>query len=219
MEFKSIAATQTWWAGIIARSLPAIALFVSACSSAPKHEIASSEIVPDAVVARIDDLKARPDWVSESQPFKIKDGTVTSIGITTAPADGTRVEALTRIAQNSGKAAIAAAVESRLEFIFQNAEEGVSFDSTQARYIGSEASKIVTSSIRSGPVYWEKIATSSDGGERKTVYKVFAAVNMPESELKKAILEAARKRDGKSGLSANFSKKVDEQWDRFASGE
>lgn len=193
--------------------------FLAACSSTPKQEIATSESTPDVVVARIDNLKARPDWVKESQPFNIKDGLVTSLGSTTAPADNTRVEALIRIAQNNGKAAIAAAVEQRLEFILQNSEEGSNFDSNQIRYIGAEASKIVTSSIRNGPAYWERVATSTDSGERKTIFKVFAAVTMPEPELKRAILDAARKREGKSGLSESFAKRVDDQWDKFAAGQ
>lgn len=184
--------------------------FLSACStSTPTPENAK-----DVVISRIDDLSSRPEWLKESTPFSIEGGTVTSLGSTTIPADH-RPEAAFRIAENSAKAAIAGAIEQRLEFIFQNAEEGTGMDSTQARYIGAEASKLVTSSIRPGKRYYEKVATTSDTGERKTIYKVFTTVTLPESDFKAAILAAARKRDGKTGLSQDFSKKVDSQWDKF----
>lgn len=191
--------------------IPMIGLITN-CSSTPKQ--ATPENTADAVVSRIDDLSKRPEWVREGEPFKVKDGIVYSLGATTIPGDN-RVEAAYRVAENNAKAAIAGAIEQRLEFIFQNAEEGTSMDATQARYIGAEASNIVTSSIRSGQRYWEKVATTKDSGDRVTQYKVFALVSMPEADFKKAIIDAMRKKQGKGGLSAEFANKVDKQWDRF----
>ena len=101
------------------------------------------ENTPKKIVARIDDLSSRPSWLKESEPFVIEKGTVTSLGQTTIPGDN-RVEAGYRVAENNAKAAIAGAIEQRLEFIFQNAEEGSGIDATQAHYIGAESSKIVT---------------------------------------------------------------------------
>jgi hypothetical protein len=189
--------------------------FITACSSEQKSELKTSETEPDKVIARIDDLKERPSWVKESEPFRIEGAHIISLGQTIIPGDN-RVEAAYRIAENNGKAAIASAIESRLDTVFQNAEEGTDM-STQARYIGAEATKLTTNSLRLDKRYWEKIATTDDSGQRKTIYKVFATVKMPESDFKKAVLDAIRKQQGKGGLSEDFSKKVNDHWDKFVS--
>ncbi|MCQ8780298.1 hypothetical protein NQU49_27250, partial [Escherichia coli] len=82
----------------------------------------------------------------------IKDGNVQSLGQTTIPGSD-RVEAAYAIADNNAKGAICLAIESRLEVIFQNADDGTAIDSTQARRISAEACKITSSSIRPGNRY------------------------------------------------------------------
>lgn len=186
------------------------------CSSTPTQH--TSETQEDKVIARINDVSSRPDWLDEAKPFQIKDGNVLALGQTTIPGDN-RVEAAYRIAENNAKGAIASAIEARLETVFQNAEEGTGLDATQARYIGAEAAKITSSSLRMQDRYWEKRATTTDSGQRVTQYKVFATVTMPEADFKRAILDAARKREGKGGLSAEFAKKVDAQWDQFVDAD
>lgn len=188
----------------------------SACSSGP--QVRNPETEPDKTISRIDDLDERPDYIRESEMFRIEDGLVISTGMTTIPVSD-RVEAAFRISQNNAKSAIAGAIEQRLEFIFQNAEEGTSIGSTQARYIGAEASKLVTSSIRPHKNYWEKVATTTDSGERVTQYKVFSTVTMPEADFKRAVLDAIRRAQGKGGLSQEFAKKVDAHWDQFTNAD
>ena len=190
----------------------ALGMIVSCTSTGPK----TAESEPDAVISRIDGLDSRPEWLKESEPFSIKNGVVTSLGQTEIPGDH-RVEAGLRIAENNAKANIASAIENRLEFVFQNAEEGTSLDATQARYIGAEASKIVTSSIRQDKRYYEKIATTQN--VRVIRYKIFATVTMPEADFKRAITDAIRKANGNGGLSEDFAKKVDQHWDKFVSGD
>ncbi len=192
-----------------------ITIALSACSSSPTHPTPENQ--EDRVIARINDTSSRPDWLDESKPFRIKDGQVIAIGQTTIPGDN-RVEAAYRIAENNAKGSIAGAIENRLDFVFQQAEEGTVFDSTQARFIGAEASKITSSSLKIQDRYWEKVATTQDSGQRVTQYRVFASVTMPESDFKRAILDAARKREGKGGLSEGFVKKVDAHWDQFVKG-
>lgn len=189
---------------------------LNGCSSAPKSTL--PEAMPDKVLSRINEMSSRPDWLNESKPFDIKDGSVLSLGQTTIPGSD-RVEAAYAIADNNAKGAICSAIESRLEVIFQNAEEGTAIDSTQARRISAEACKITTSSIRPGNRYWEKVAMSTDSGERMTRYKVFATVTMPEAEFKRAVMNAIRKAEGKGGLSQDFAKTVDNHWDSFVKGE
>ena len=185
------------------------------CASTVKNPI-KSEIEPDKVISRIDDLSSRPSWLKESEPFRITDGHVYSLGSTSIPGDQ-RVEAAFRVADNNAKSGVANAIEQKLEFIFQNAEEGAEMGADQARYIGAEASSLITSSIRSDKRYWEKVATTQDSGERVTRYKVFSLVSMPEAGFKKAIMAAVRKAEGKKGLSKNFAEKVDKHWDQFTS--
>ena len=185
------------------------------CASTVKNPI-KSEIEPDKVISRIDDLSSRPSWLKESEPFPIADGLVYSLGSTSIPGDQ-RIEAAFRVADNNAKSGVANAIEQKLEFIFQNAEEGAEMGADQARYIGAEASSLITSSIRSDKRYWEKIATTQDSGERVTRYKVFSLVSMPEADFKKAIMAAVRKAEGKKGLSKNFAEKVDKHWDQFTS--
>ena len=38
---------------------------------------------------------------------------------------------------------------------------------------------------------------------------------MPETDFKRAILDAIRKQQGKGGLSKDFAQKVDQHWDKF----
>ncbi len=189
---------------------------VAGCSSAPKNP--SPENSPDKVLSRINDMSSRPSWLNEERPFDVKEGVVTSLGQTTIPGSD-RVEAAYNIADNNAKGAICSAIESRLEVIFQGAEEGTAIDSTQARRIGAEACKITTSSIRPGTRYWEKVAMSIDSGERVIRYKVFATVTMFETDFKRAVIDAARKQQGKSGISEDFAKKVNDHWDQFVKGQ
>lgn len=191
-------------------------LTIAGCSSTPKQE--SLETMPDKVLSRINDMSDRPDWLHEDKPFEVKNDSVVSLGQTTIPGDN-RVEAAYAIADNNAKGAICSAIESRLEVIFQGADEGTPIDSTQARRISAEACKITTSSIRPGSRYWEKIATSTDAGERVTRYKVFTTVTMPESDFKRAVLNAIKKQEGKGGLSQDFSAKVDAHWNDFVKGQ
>lgn len=188
-------------------------LLLTGCSTAIKNPT-KSEIEPDKVISRIDDMSSRPEWLKESEPFRIEKGFVISTGMTTIPGSD-RVEAAYRIAQNNAKSAIAGAIEQKLEFILQNAEEGTSVNSNQVRYIGAEASNLITSSIRPSKNYWEKVASTQDSGERITQFKVFSTVTMPEDEFKKAVFESIKKAQGKGGLSKDFAQKVNEHWDKF----
>ncbi len=190
------------------------------CSSTNSKKIAEIQgnVGEERVLSRIDELSSRPSWLKESEPFRIEGGKVYSMGMTSMPADD-RVEAGFRIAENNGKAAISNAIEQRLDFIFQNAEEGTAMSGTQARYIGAEASKLTTSSLRSSKRYWEKVATTQENGQVAVQYRVFAMVEMPEDDFKTAIVDAIRRSKGKAGISAEFAEKVDKHWDQFVSGK
>lgn len=194
--------------------------FSVGCSSTNSKKIAEIQgnVGAERVLSRIDELSARPAWLKESEPFRIESGKVYSMGMTSLPVDD-RVEAGFRIAENNGKAAISNAIEQRLDFVFQNAEEGTAMSTTQARYIGAEASKLTTSSLRPSKRYWEKVATTQENGQVTVQYRVFVLVEMPENDFKAAIVDAIRRSKGKAGISAEFAEKVDKHWDQFASGK
>lgn len=195
-------------------------IVIAGCSSTNSKKISEMQgnVGEERILSRIDELSSRPSWVKESEPFRIEGGKVYSMGMTSIPADD-RVEAAFRIAENNGKAAIAGAIEQRLDFVFQNAEEGTGMSSTQARYIGAEASKLTTSSLRSSKRYWEKVATTQENGQVTVRYRVFALVEMPENDFKAAIFDAIRRSQGKAGISAEFAEKVDKHWDQFVDGK
>lgn len=202
-----------------------ILVLVAGCSSKPvtKEEQSASAAAavvagsPDMVLARIDNMKERPAWLKESVPFEVSDGFVTFLGRATLDGDK-RIESGYRIADNNAKALVAGTIQQRLEFILQNAEEGTG-DNTQTRYIGAEASKLVTSSIQLYKRYWERSLVTTDSGEKKTRIEIFSLMRMPELDFKKSILEAANQNQGKENLTESFSKKVENQWDSFVGSE
>ena len=184
----------------------ATVLSLSACSS----------VMKDQVLARSDDLSSRPNWVSEEKTFTIEKGNVYMMGTHEMPADR-RLTTGYRIAENNAKAGLSAAIEQRLNFIFQNAEEGDEMGADQARFIGGETSKLVASSIRPANRYWEKVAVVVDAdGTRNVVYRIFARISMPEADFKKAIQEAIKRNSGKKGISEEFKKKVEDHWDQMS---
>jgi hypothetical protein len=192
-------------------------VFFSGCSSNSIRPTPTAETEPDRVIARIDDMAARPNWLHESQPFTIQGGIVTSLGQTQIPGDNL-VDAAYRIAENSAKASIASAIKERVDFIFQQAQEGTAIDANQARFIGAAAANSAILQVRPGNRYWEKVATTLDSGQRSTQYRVYASVTMPESDFKRAVLEAARKASGHGGVSQDFSVKIEQHWNDFVKG-
>lgn len=190
-----------------------LALSVLACAAC------SSVSMKDQVIARSDDLSSRPEWVKDSETFTVSKDTVYMLGSTTIPATSSPDRAY-RIAENNAKQGLSSAIEQKLDFVFQNAEEGTEIGSDQTRFIGMEASKLVTSAIRPSNRYWEKVVTvtGANADDKAVVYRVYARVAMPEKEFKKAIERAIAKAQ-KKGLSADFAKKVDAQWDRFTAEE
>jgi len=172
----------------------------------------------EQVLSRIDGLTERPAWFKESESFKIVNGEVVSLGNTSIPADH-RLESAIRIAQSNAKAGICNSIEQKLEFIFQNAEEGTTLDANQVRFIGSEVCKLTSSSLKNDKIYWEKVLAFKTNGEKSVEYKVYASVTMSEIELKKAILESLSKRSGKVALSKNFTQTVEKNWEKLTKGE
>jgi len=194
------------------------ALGLGACSSTPTQTTTNEvKFQKDETLSTMND-KSQPEWADEGQPFVIKGGKVFSVGVTTLRGDE-RPEAGMRISENNARANFSKAIENRMEFIFQGSEENASFDSTQAKWIGSEASNLVSHSMTVGGHWWKRYAQSSEDGSRHIYYKIYSLVTMPESDLKQAIYSAVHKGESQHKLSENFQKQVDGQWDRFVEGK
>ena len=196
-------------------SLPAILIAFSGCAT-PSQPNAESQ--KEVVVSRIDGLSERPSWLKESEPLRFENGYAIALGVATIPGDN-RVEAGYRIAENNAKAGIANSISQKLEFIFQQAQEGTGIDTDSSRFIGAESSKLLTSAVRSDKRYFEKVATTMDNGERVTQYRIFATVKMAESDFKKAVIEALEAAKGKKGMSDEFKEQVNKHWESFTSGD
>lgn len=162
--------------------------------------------------------RSQPDWADESIPFGVRDGKAYSVGVATLRGDE-RPEAGFRIAENNARANFAKSIENRMEFVFQNAEENASLDSTQAHYIGSEVSKLTSHSMTLSGQYWRRFAQTNEDGSRKIFYRIYSLVTMPEQDLKKAVDDAINGRVQQKKLSTAFQSKVDQQWDRFVEGK
>lgn len=189
-------------------SVLAVTFALSACASG---------MMKDEIVGRSDNLSSRPKWVSEEKTFTIEKDTVYMMGIHEMPVAGKRIATGYRVAENNAKAGLSGAIEQRLNFIFQNAEEGDEMGADQARFIGGETSKLVTSSIRPANRYWEKVSRVVDAdGKRDLIYRIYVRVSMPEADFKKAIEEAIKRNSGKKGISADFAKKVEAHWDQMS---
>lgn len=167
----------------------------------------------DVTLSTMNDSK-QPTWADEGSPFKIKNGKVYSVGVTEIKGDE-RTSAGTRIAENNARAHIAKTVENRMEFIFQNAEEGLSYDSSAAKFIGSEISSLTLSDMKLEGTWWKRYAQSQEDGTRTIKYKIYALVVMNENSLKKAINQAIKKGNSKGKLSKEFQEQVDSQWKTF----
>ena len=177
----------------------------------------ASSMMKDEIVGRSDGLSSRPKWVSEEKTFTIEKDTVYMMGIHEMPVAGKRITTGYRVAENNAKAGLSGAIEQRLNFIFQNAEEGDEMGADQARFIGGETSKLITSSIRPANRYWEKVSRVVDAdGKRDLIYRIYVRVSMPEADFKKAIEEAIKRNSGKKGISADFAKKVEAHWDQMS---
>ena len=188
------------------------------CSTPPK--MANGEKFEKDVVLATSGDKSMPDWASdgEMQPFVIKTGKVYSVGITTLRGDE-RPEAGLRMAETNARANIAKAISNRMEYIFQGSEENYSFESTQAKFIGSEVSSLTSHSMTIDGHFWKRYFQMQEDGSKRIFYKVYALVTMTEPDLKQAVFHAIHDGEQKNKLSKNFDQQVNQQWNRFVEGE
>lgn len=165
----------------------------------------------DKVIARSDDMSSRPSWAKESTPLTKKGTDLYFLGQTRIPAEKANISMGYRIAENNAKNAIAGAINQNLTYMFQNAEEGTTYDATQVQFVSTESAKALMSKAVVSDRYWEKVlSTVSADNDKEMFYSVYARVKISESDMKKAI---DRTLNGSKGISDDLKKKAAQQWD------
>ncbi|MGK5085463.1 hypothetical protein WDW37_19420 [Bdellovibrionota bacterium FG-1] len=162
-------------------------------------------------MSRSNNLSERPKWVDETRAFFVETSSAYFVGGSTIPADH-RLEAGYRIAEADAKSRVCQTISNKMEAIFQHAEEGTSFGSDRTRYSFLESCQRLTlRGLEPGKRFYEKYVTSLDSGERVSRYRIFVTGSMPERQLRELCIKVA----DSAGISQDFQKKVDEQWDRI----
>ena len=165
----------------------------------------------DKVIARSDDMSSRPSWAKESTPLTKKGSDLYFLGQTRIPAEKANISMGYRIAENNAKNAIAGAINQNLTYMFQNAEEGTTYDATQVQFVSTESAKALMSKAVVSDRYWEKVlSTVSADNDKEMFYSVYTRVKISEADMKKAI---DRTLNGSKGISDDLKKKAAQQWD------
>ena len=181
------------------------------CSSAPK--VNGVQIEKDQVLSTMNDSN-KPDWAikGEAEPFRIVNGIVQSVGVSEISGSD-RPSAGLRISRNNAVSNIARTVENKITAVLTNGEEGTGFDSSSAKYVGSELSTVTASNIRDAGQWWEKVAMSNEDGTKKIVYRLYSLSTMDESALKTKIHEVASRGVSKGQVSQKFREQLDKHMD------
>ncbi len=184
------------------------AILLASCTST-----ITSSITDDKVISRSDSRSSRPSWIKEETPLTSDKNYLYFLGQAKLPAEKANISMGYRIAENNAKNTIAGAINQNLTYIFQNAEEGITIDTNQIQFVSTESAKAVMSMALPSERYWEKVLSTIDAnGNKEMFYSVFARIKMKESDLKKAI---DRTLNENKGISDDFKKKVDQQWDNM----
>ena len=165
----------------------------------------------DKVIQRSDDLSSRPSWAKESIPLTKKGADLYFLGQARIPAEKANVSMGYRIAENNAKNSIAGAINQNLTYMFQNAEEGTSYDANQVQFVSTESAKALMSKAIVSDRYWEKVLSTVNAEEDKEMfYSIYARVKISENDLKQAIERTLNKN---KGISEDLKKKATQQWD------
>lgn len=161
----------------------------------------------------------RPAWIDPKNPFEIKDGEVHTLGQTVTPP-GASIEEGYIIASNSAKEALCKATEYRLDFIFQDSEEGSTVDHKQIKEITMDVCTGVAAITKPGKRYWEKVMTTASNGDRVIVYRVFVTDMIPEKKFKSLVARSIKKQEGKGKIPKDYAKVFRrKRWAAFVKGE
>lgn len=160
----------------------------------------------------------RPSWIDPKNPFHITDGYAHALGQTVTPP-GASIEEGYIIAANAAKEEICKGVEYRLDFIFQDSEEGSSVDHKQIKEIAMDICNGAAAISKPGKRYWEKVMTTASNGDRVIVFRVFVTDTIPEKKFKSLVTRMIKKQEGKGSIPKDYVKTFRKRWAQFAKGE
>jgi hypothetical protein len=178
----------------------------------------SASATPEKVYTPVGKVVKRPAWIDPKNPFQLKGGEVHALGTTVTPP-GAGVDEGYIIASNSAKDVICKAVQYRLDFIFQDSEEGSSVDHKQIREIGMDICTSLPKVTHSGQKYWEKVMTTASNGDRVVVYRVFVTDVIPEKKFKSLVAGTIKMQEGKGDIPKGYAREFRKRWAAFLKGE
>lgn len=180
--------------------------------------VPTASATPEKVYTAVGKPVKRPAWIDPKNPFQFKNGAVHALGTTVTPP-GAGVEEGYIIASNAAKEAICKAVQYRLDFIFQDSEEGSSVDHKQIKEIDFDICSSLPKYTKPGKRYWEKVMTTASNGDRVVVYRVFVTDVIPEKKFKSLVAGSIKKQEGKGDIPKGYAKEFRKRWAQFLKGE
>lgn len=160
----------------------------------------------------------RPAWVRAGVTFGSEDGRVFALGKTTT-MPGVKTDEGYIIASNHAREVACKAIEHRIDFIFQNSEEGSTVEPKQLKEFTMELCTWFSTQSERAKRYWEKVLTTASNGDRVQVYHIFVTEAVSEDSFRKKVIKLIKSAEGKNGVEKGSAKSVQSRWQQFIAGE
>ncbi len=147
--------------------------FLMSCSSAPK----TTEYEVDKVVARMDDMSARPSWAKESKFVFNEDNSWVILGVVEVPGDS-RVQAAFKMSDANARGNLSQKIETSILKIVETSDTGLGLEDQSLKSLIREISQTSLKNVDIDDRYWEKVARTTSSGERILVMKVFSKLKI-----------------------------------------
>lgn len=176
----------------------------------------------DQVIARSDNLEARPEWVKESEPMYVKDGYIYMLGQSAIHGSDINIAQAYRDADANARQEIANMIEIKLKGIFQSVQEGYAVNQNQSINIVTETTHVTMSNSIVSSRYWEKVlqptnsyVKSSAGygmtyAREQIVYRAYSQVRVPISIVEDSLNSQLQK----ANISQDAKAKAQQMWDK-----
>ena len=163
-------------------------LTMTGCQSAPVK-------ITETVLERSGHADKRPDWINESEPVKMSDVQMTSIGFATIP-ENFNLERGYETAESSAKKGIIRELQKRLQKATPASED-------QADVISNKAVHSLSEKIQRTSQYWEKVSAHPVGSSASKDFKfnrVYTQVSLSKADLKFAMTGAVASATSEEGV-------------------
>ena len=147
----------------------------------------------------------RPSWASLAKTHFKKDGKIYFVGFTENKGNA-RISSVIKISDNLARHEIAKVVANNMNYIYQNAEEGIDTGGEFTRFYGSEVSGYLAQDIYTEERYWEKVVVPKDENEKELRVRAYSLVSVKQTDLKKALREVMNK---DKSLSPQLRQQID----------